>query len=379
MVTIGINAHLLSGEAGYRRAGIHHYISQLLRFLPPENGKRYTVHTRQPPLTGRPDMHFSSTRWPTERRWARILWEQLVWPYAAFRNRHDLLHSMAFVTPLLAPAPAVVTVYDLSFIHYPEQFPTGQRLYLTTQTRRSCRQARRVAAISNSGRDDIIRLFGVAPAKVDVVPPGVDEHYRPLPDAVIDRFRRKHALPERFVLHVGTLQPRKNLLVLLEAMARLQRPHLPLFLVGGKGWFYDEIFARVEVLGLRQQVHFVGYVDDDDLPRWYNAASLLVFPSLYEGFGMPILEALACGTPVVAAAASALPEAGGDAALYFQPGDVEGLVKQMLAVLDNPEQVATMRETGFLHASTYSWAAAGRAMNEVYRRALSPDWQRPSQ
>ncbi|MDT8304634.1 MAG: glycosyltransferase family 1 protein [Anaerolineae bacterium] len=374
MVTIGINAHLLSGEAGYRRAGIHHYIAQLLRFLPAADGRRYTVHTRQRPLIDRPDMTFAGTRWPTERRWARILWEQLAWPYAAWREQHNLVHSMAFVTPLLAPAPTVVTVYDLSFVHYPRQFPTLQRLYLTTQTRRSCRQARRVVAISASGREDIIRILGIAPDKVAVVPPGVDDHYRPLPGAAIARFRREQALPERFVLHVGTLQPRKNLLILLEALAQLERPDLPLYLVGGRGWYYDEIFARVTALGLQQQVHFAGYVDDGVLPLWYNAASLLVFPSLYEGFGMPILEALACGTPVVAASSSALPEAGGDAALYFEPRDVAGLVKQMLAVLDNPEQVATMRQTGFLHASTYSWDAAGRAMGAVYQGALESDW-----
>jgi glycosyltransferase involved in cell wall biosynthesis len=373
VVSISINAHLLSGEAGYRRAGIHHYIAQLLRWLPAEPGVSFVVHTRQHPFINRPDMHFQGTKIPAERRWARILWEQLAWPVSTLRAGADLMHGMAFVTPMLAPVPAVVTVYDLSFIHYPEQFPTLQRLYLTTQTRRSCRQARRVVAISSSGRDDIIRFFGIAPEKVDVVPPGVDDRFRPLPQAEIEAFRQKYHLPERFMLHVGTLQPRKNLLVLLEAMALLDRPDLPLYLVGGKGWYYDEIFARVEELGLQQQVNFAGYVADETLSLWYNAATLLVFPSLYEGFGMPILEALASGTPVVAAAVSALPEAGGEAARYFQPEDAPGLVRQMLAVLDRPEEAATMRETGFLHASTYSWAAAGQAMGKVYHRALTSD------
>jgi glycosyltransferase involved in cell wall biosynthesis len=369
--TIGINAHLLSTEAGYRRAGIHHYIAQLLTYLPIVAGRRYVVHTQQPAFLTRPDMHFASTRLPAARRSARIVWEQLVWPYTARRERHDLLHSMAFVTPLLAPAPAVVTVYDLSFIHYPQQFPPLQRLYLTTQTRRSCRQARRVVAISASGREDIVRLFGVAPERIDVVPPAVGAEFRPLPPEEVAQFRRQQRLPERFILHVGTLQPRKNLLVLLEAMAQLGRPQLRLYLAGGRGWYYDEIFARVEALGLQQQVRFVGYVEDNVLPLWYNAASLLVFPSLYEGFGMPVLEALACGTPVIAANTSALPEAGGKAALYFEPADVAGLVKQMLAVLDNPDQAVTMREEGLLHARTFSWANSGRAMSDVYHHALA--------
>jgi glycosyltransferase involved in cell wall biosynthesis len=369
--TIGINAHLLSSEAGYRRAGIHHYIVQLLQHLPAAEAERYDVFTGHRPSFTRPDMRFIPSRLPTSRRRVRILWEQLVWPYAAWRAGHDLLHSLAFVTPLLAPAPTVVTVYDLSFLHYPEQFPALQRLYLTTQTRRSCRQARRVVAISHSGRRDIVELFGVTPERVDVVPPGVDEQFRPLPAAEVARFRRQHDLPEAFVLHVGTLQPRKNLPVLLEAMAQLGRPELPLYLVGGRGWLYEEIDARIEALGLQRQVRFTGYVDDDSRPLWYNAASLLVFPSLYEGFGMPVLEALACGTPVIAANASAIPEAGGNAALYFEPADVAGLVKQMLAVLDSPEQAATMRAEGLHYASTFSWTISGRAMSDVYHRALA--------
>lgn len=370
MVTIGINAHLLSGKAGYRRAGIHHYIAQLLKHLPSTEEWQYVVYTRHPPEVSRPDMRFVSSLLPTGQRAVRILWEQLLWPLVAWRGRLDLLHGMAFVIPLLAPAPAVVTVYDLSFLHFPEQFPRLQRLYLTTQTRRSCRQARRVVTISAASRDDLIRFFGISPERIDVVPPGIDEQFRPLDAETVAAFRRAQGLPERFVLHVGTLQPRKNLTVLVEAMARLERAELPLVLVGGKGWFYEQIFARVEALGLQERVYFAGYVKDETLPLWYNAAALLVLPSVYEGFGLPILQALACGTPVVAAGVSALPEAGGSAALYFQPDDVTGLVRQMLAVLDNPTQAATMRQEGLKHASTYSWIAAGEAMGAVYRRAL---------
>lgn len=370
MVTIGINAHLLSGTAGYRRAGIHHYIAQILKHLPLAEEWRYVVYTQVAPEVARPDMRFVSSSLPTSRRTLRILWEQLVWPVAALRDRLSLLHSTAFVTPLLAPAPAVVTVYDLSFLHFPEQFPRLQRLYLTTQTRRSCRQARRVVTISRASRDDLIRFFGVFPGQIDVVPPGIDEQFRPLEAGAVAAFRREQRLPERFVLHVGTLQPRKNLTVLIEAMARLGRPELPLVLVGGKGWFYEQIFDLVEALGLQEQVRFAGYVDDEALPLWYNAASLLVMPSVYEGFGMPVLQALACGTPVVAAGVSALPEAGGAAARYFRPDDVTGLAKEMLAVLDNPALASTMRQEGFRHASTFSWTAAGEAMSSVYQRAL---------
>jgi glycosyltransferase involved in cell wall biosynthesis len=372
---IGINAHLLSGEAGYRRAGIHQYIAQILANLPRSGGDlHYTLFTRFRPSWRRPDLRLVSTAWPTEKRWARILWEQIAWPLAAARRRLDLLHSMAFVTPLWAPCPTVVTVYDLSFLYYPSRFPRLQRLYLTTQTRRSCRAARRIVTISESGRQDVHRFFAVPLDKIDVVPPGVDPTFRPLPPEQVAAFRHNRNLPERFVLHVGTLQPRKEIPVLLEAMARLRRAELPLILVGGKGWMYDEIFARVEELGLHEQVRFTGYVPDEELPLWYNAATLLALPSVYEGFGMPAVQALACGTPVVAADTSALPEAVGDAGLLFPAGNVEALVNRMLVVLDNAERVVTMRQRGFAHVKHFSWAHSGAKMAEVYRHALAePD------
>ena len=373
MASVGINAHLLAGAGGYRRAGIHHYIAGILQHMPPVNEPplEYTVFTRHAPSWRRPDMHFVTSPWPTERRLVRILWEQLAWPLNAVRRELDLLHSMAFVTPLWQPCPAVVTVYDLSFLHYPEQYPPLQRLYLKTQTRRAAAHARRLIAISTSARDDIVRLFGVPAARIDVAPPGVDPAFQPYPEAEIAAFRRRHDLPERFILHVGTLQPRKNIPTLLEALARLRRPEVPLILVGGKGWMYDQIFTRIEALGLEEEVRFAGYVADETLPLWYNAASLFVFPSLYEGFGMPVVEAMACGTPVVAADSSSIPEAAGDAALLFAPNDLEQLVSQMLAVLDNESQAATMRERGLAQAKRFSWARSGQITALSYRQALA--------
>lgn len=317
-------------------------------------------------------MEVITTRWPTEKRGVRILWEQVAWPLAAVRSGLDLLHSMAFVTPFWQPRPTMVTVYDLSFLHFPTRYPFLQRIYLATQTRRSCRQARRIVTISKSAREDVHRFFHVPREQIDVVFPGVDGIFHPRSAAEVEAFRRQNGLPERFALHVGTLQPRKNIPVLIEAMARLRRPDLPLILVGGKGWYYDEIFAQVEQLGLQEQVHFAGYVPDEALPLWYNAASLLIFPSIYEGFGIPIIEAMACGTPVVAADTSAVPEAAGDAALLFPAQSIDALVSQMLAVLDNREQAATMRQRGIEQADKFSWARAGEAMVAAYCRALDP-------
>lgn len=368
---IGINAHLLSTEAGYRRAGIHHYIYQVLRHLP-AGGAAYTVYTRlMDGWEARPDRRFVGSTLPTDNRLARILWEQAMWPRLARRDGLTLMHSMAFATPRLAPCPVVVTIYDLSFIHQPESFPAAQRRYLMHETAYSCRHAARLITISRSGRDDVAAHYGVPPGRIDVVTPGVGAAYRPLPAADVAAFRRRQGLPDIFLLHVGTLQPRKNILVLLEALSRLGRPEVPLVLVGGKGWFYDTIEARVTALGLSKQVHFAGYADDDELPLWYNAAAALVFPSLYEGFGLPIVEALACGTPVVAAATSSLPEAGGEVALYFDPRDPDELAGQLAAVLDDPDLRRRARAAGPAHAARFSWAQSGQATAAVYARAMA--------
>ncbi|MCB8943790.1 MAG: glycosyltransferase family 4 protein [Ardenticatenaceae bacterium] len=369
--SVGINAHLLSGEAGYRQAGIHQYISQVLRHLPREEGRlRYTVFTQHGRFLQRPDLITVPSRWPTERPLVRIAWEQLVWPWLAQRHGLDLLHSMAFVTPLLALRPTVVTVYDLSFMYYPESFPRGQRLYLRSQTARSVRAARRVITISESGRQDVHRFFGVPLAQIDVVRPGVGEEYRPFPPQTVAQFRQQKGLPERFILHVGTLQPRKNIPILLEALAQLPQRDVCLVLVGGKGWLFAEIFARVEALGLQERVIFTGYVPAEELPLWYNAATVLAFPSRYEGFGMPIVEAMACGTPVVAANVSSMPEAVGEAGLLFAPDSVAQLVGGITAVLQSPALAQELRQKGIPQAQQFSWAESGREMARSYQRAL---------
>ncbi len=371
---VGINAHLLSGEAGYRQAGIHQYITQTLRHLSwEEEGPDYILYTQYGSELERsnPGLTVVGSRWPTDSRLVRIAWEQLAWPASAARRKIDLLHSMAFVTPWISPCPTIVTVYDLSFVRYPDRFPAMQRLYLSTQTARSCRQARRVITISESSRQDVHRLYGVPLERIDVVNPGVDEVYQPLPEDDVAAFRQREGLPSRFVLHVGTLQPRKNIPLLLEAFARIPDPDLQLILVGGKGWLYDEIFHRVEALGLGDRVRFTGYVPEQDLPLWYNAAALFVLPSVYEGFGMPVIEAMACGTPVIAARTSSIPEAAGEAAALFDPQSVDELADRMATVLNNPGLLDKMRELGLRQSRQFSWKRAGRETAAVYQRALN--------
>ncbi len=371
MPHIGINAHLLSKENSYRRAGIHVYIAETLRHLPRHEALQYTIFNGDPPdFLAQEQFTVSQSGWRTDHPIKRILWEQLGWGPAARTQRVDLLHSMAFVTPLLSAIPAVVTVYDLSFFRYPERYPKSQRLYLQSQTRRSCRAAKQVITISESGRDDVHHLFDIPYERISVAYPGLSPHFRPPTAGAAAQFRQNPAVPERYILHVGTLQPRKNLLVLLDALAQLRDKEIKLVLIGGKGWFYETIYQRIAELGLENRVIFPGYIPDDDLPLWYHGAELFAFPSVYEGFGMPILEAMACDTPVVSSNASAMPEAAGDAALLCDPHNTAAFVDCLQNVLDNPAQAVTMRERGREQIKKFSWQTTGAQTAEAYRLAL---------
>ena len=329
---IGLNAHLLSLTETYRSAGINWYIRNLLTYLPRvDHNNCYTAFIGDKRFTSS-ELALKVSRLPTSKPLVRIFWEQVLQPFALQKEEVDLLHALAFVTPLLSPCPAVVTIYDLSFRLYPESFKRAKRFYLGLFTRLSARRARRIVAISESTKRDVVRLLGVPPDKVEVVYCGIDEAFRPLAQDQVAAFRTKQGLPERFLFFVGTIEPRKNVTRLIEAFATLRpcdlaplrpcdpatlRPcalaPLKLVIGGAKGWFYQDVFARVEELGLGGEVMFPGYIPTSELPLWYNAAELFVYPSLYEGFGLPPLEAMACGTPVVAANTSALPEVVGQA------------------------------------------------------------------
>ena len=370
MAHIALNAHLLAGPATYRSAGIHQYIANLLTHLPAADpALRYTVFVGEgQPLM--PGATIQRSRWPTARPVMRIAWEQLTQPLALWRARPNLLHSLAFASPLLNPCPAVVTVYDLSFKLMPERFLPAQRLYLSAFTAHSCRRARRVLAISESTKADVAHVFGIPLDKIDVAPPGVDAAFRPLPRSEIQAFRAAKGLPEKFILYLGTLEPRKNLNTLIHAFANQQSviSNHKLVLAGAKGWLYADLFRLVQELKLESDVLFPGYLPADELSLWYNAASAFAYPSAYEGFGMPVLEALACGVPVVTSNVSSLPEAGGEAAWQVPPDDVSALTEALRAALNAaPDRLAV----GRAHAARFTWANTAAQTVACYHRALS--------
>ncbi len=368
---VGLNAHLLSREAGYRSAGIHGYIYHLIRHLPTVaegHDLHYTAFVGQGPIEPLQGLTVTRSRWRTANPLVRILWEQLALPLA----RLDLLHSLAFVSPLASPWPTVVTIFDLSFVFYPQAFPRGRRAYLRLFTGLSCRRARRVIAISESTRRDLVKQWNLPAGKIDVARPGVGEEYRSLPAEQIAAFRAQRGLPERFILHVGTLEPRKNLVRLLRAYQQ-SATDAALILVGGRGWQYEEILTEIERLGLTDKVILTGYVPADQLPLWYNAAGLLAYPSLYEGFGLPVVEAMACGTPVVTSSVSSLPEAAGGedgGALLVSPTDTDALADALSRALRDETLRAELRTRGLQAAARFSWQQTAVATVSTYHNAL---------
>jgi glycosyltransferase involved in cell wall biosynthesis len=334
-------------------------------------GASATELPRRPPffdIPSKPNVRF--IRLPlTERAWA-ILWHRLHLPLwvELFSGRLDIFHSPDFALPPVRRARTVVTVHDLSFMRVPECSQPSLRAYLLRVVPSSVRRADLVLADSSSTRSDVIELLGVSPDRVRVIYPGVDACFRRVQDtAVLADVRQRYRLPERFVLSVGTLQPRKNLTRLIEAYAQARLDaDVKLVIAGGTGWMYEDIFRRMEELRLQGAVYFPGYVADEDLPALYTLADLFVFPSLYEGFGLPPLEAMACGTPVVTSNVSSLPEVVGDAALMVDPRDVEALGKAMVQVLGKPSLRIAMVKRGLAQAQGFTWSRAAKELVRLY-------------
>ncbi|MBE7557115.1 MAG: glycosyltransferase family 4 protein [Anaerolineales bacterium] len=373
---IGLNAHLLSLSQSYRGAGISWYIFNLLKNLARMSPDFCYSAFLSDRAFQEPALALHLSRLPTQHPAVRILWEQFIQPLALRQAGVDLLHALAFVAPLAAPCPFVVTVYDLSFLRYPEAFRPFNRWYLRQFTANSVKRARAVIAISESTRQDVINLLGAPPERVHTIYCGADEQFRPLPAAEIAAFKAARGLPDTFVLFLGTLEPRKNMDGLIRAYAlwREQEPSAPpLIIAGGKGWYYRHIFSLVESLNLTDTVRFANYVPQSELPLWYNAASLFVYPSHFEGFGLPVLEAMACGTPVITSTASSLPEVTGTdgAACLVNPADSEALAEAMRHIMADRDLRAGMAQQGLDRAAGFRWDKTAQETVAVYRKALS--------
>ena len=304
----------------------------------------------------------------------RILWEQTALPWR-LRGGADVFHSPHHSLPL-APTgcPLVVTVHDVTFRLLPARYTRARRLYMNLITAISARRATQVIVPSASVRDDFCRLFRVPASRVAVVPEAAAPTMRPIEDArLLAEARGRLRLPDRFILSVGTLEPGKNRATLLRAFALLRARGLPhqLVITGQAGWGAESPLALAERLGVAGAVRLTGYVDDGVLPLLYNLAEAFVFPSWREGFGLPPLEALACGAPVVASDRPALPEVLGDAALYVPPNAPAALADALERLLTDDALHADLRVRGLARAAGYSWERAARETLAVYRRAIT--------
>lgn len=367
---IGLNAQLLSLSHDYRATGINWYIYHLLKHLPSAGSKHqfiaYTGEADAPRLL--PGIDFRLTP-PTHNPLARIFWEQSLLPLHLRRDGIEVQHGLGFILPLLSSTPGVVTVFDLGFVLFPSAHKPWRRLYLNTMAKISAQRAKKIIAISQSTKDDLERLWGIPPEKVAVVYLGVDEEfYVARGQGEIDRLRRERGLPERMVLNLGTIEPRKNLSLLLSAFAQLKRNGLPHILViaGAPGWGAEEVYFQVEKLGLQGKVLFPGYIPASELPLWYRAADLFVYPSLYEGFGLPPLEAMAAGSPVIVSRSSSLPEMMGEAGISVDPQNSGELAAAMARVLQDGDLREEMRAKGVERARKFNWQRMARETLAVY-------------
>ncbi len=320
--------------------------------------------------------HVSYRRLPFHERWLYRLWYRLRLPLPVqlATGRIQLFHSPDFVLPpLFGRIPSLLTVHDLSFIHFPEVYPPPLVAYLNQVVPWSIGRASHVLADSAATRQDLIALWQVPPEKITVLHAGVDTVFRPVADPHRrEAVRRRYDLGDKpLLLAVGTLQPRKNYELLLRAFQPLVSswPH-HLVIAGGSGWLYAGLRQLIAELGLDERVHLPGFIDDADLPALYSEATLYLLPSLYEGFGLPLLEAMACGAPALAANTSSLPEVAGDAALLLDPRDPAAWTSAMHRLLLDRQARAAMTGAGFVQARRFTWRQAARQLLGLYRRLL---------
>lgn len=341
--------------------GTERYALEMIRALIPLINGRLTLYFRDVPPRG---------LFPDSAE-CRVLHMPRLWTHTRLAlqvalDRPDVLWVPAHTLPFAFPGRAAVTVHDLGYLHFPDAHPPRQRAYLDWTTRSSARRAAIVLADSRATATDLTRAYRIPPERIRVVYPGVN--VPPVQD--VPAVARKLGLPERYFLFLGTLQPRKNIARLVQAYQRWQAEHpgdpAALVLAGRRGWLYDPAWTA-NVPGVIEP----GYVADEDRGALYAGALALVFPSLYEGFGFPVLEAMGCETPVIASATSSLPELAGDAALLVNPLDVEEIASAMGRLSDRPEEHDRLVRAGLRQVEKFTWAAAAEAAWAALQEAAS--------
>lgn len=377
MAVIGIDY-----TAAYEQsAGIGRYVRELVRALAAlDTATPYRLFvagaTRQrlPALPG-PNFTWRPTR--VTPLWFARLWYrlQLPLPVESFTGRVRLFHATDFTLPPTLPGTrTLLTVHDLSFVRAPETTTPVLKAYLDAVVPRSVRRATHVLADSQATKDDLIALYGTPAEKITVLVGGVQPEFQPVTDpARRAAVRRRYGIPDHpYIFSVGTVQPRKNYARLIAALAALGPTYEDFHLViaGGHGWLEGPIYQAVHDHGLEERVHFIGFAHDEDLPALYSEAVCLAYPSLYEGIGLPVLEAMACGTPVLTSAISSLPEVAGDAAILVDPYRVEAIAEGLRQLLGDATLRAELVARGLRQAARFTWEGAARQLLGIYRQML---------
>ncbi|RMG89684.1 MAG: glycosyltransferase family 1 protein [Chloroflexi bacterium] len=362
--------------AVHSRAGLGRYAEQIAHAISLTNpatyglfynrGKdgRFPPSLQHIPPTQRRHIQLGYKPW----RMAILLAHLAHIPFNRLLPNARLFHSTEHLLMPLHQIPTVLTVHDLIYKLFPAYHKKLNYWFLNIAMPIFCRRADAIIAVSQASKQDIVKHYGIDPTKIHVVYEAASPHFQPPPPARIAYVRQTYKLPDKFLLHISTIEPRKNLSRLLDALKALRQlfPKLTLVLAGGKGWLYEDFFAKIEAEGLQEAVHLLGWVPDEDLPAIIAAADLAVQPSLYEGFGLPVLEHMACGQVVAASNRSSLPEVGGEAAVYFDPYSVDEMVSVIRRLLTDREEYAHRRELGLAQARRFSWERAAKETIAVY-------------
>jgi len=367
---IGMDVSFISGE----KSGIERYAASLVNGLAKIDCKNdYFLYTYR---RTRSDLAANKTnftfRVSEKYFFYTALWVKFYLPVTAKRDKVDILHCPCYIAPVTDSFRVVITIHDMASWIFPENFPLKHRMVYSLLVPSSARKAARIIAVSESTKRDIVKFFRIPEEKIEVIYEGVSEIYKPVKDEnLLKGTRRKYDIPPSspYILCVGTLEPRKNVARLIESFVYLKadgKIKQKLVIAGGKGWLYDDIFRTVEKFKVREEVIFTGCVPEGDLPSLYSGADLFVYPSLYEGFGLPPLEAMACGAPVVSSDVSSLPEVVGDAGILVNPYEKEELAKSIYEVINNPELKKKMISKGIERAKKFSWQTAARKTLALY-------------
>ncbi len=362
---VGIDA---SRMIGFDRTGTETYTFQIVQALlseAPDLNFRLYFNAESPP-TGLPETtQLRPIPFPR-------LWTHLRLSAEMLACAPDLLFVPAHVVPLLHPK-SIVTIHDLGYLIHPESHPRRQRMMLQATTRWSARVATHIIAPSEATAQDIRHHLRVPEGRITVIHHGVGSEFAPAPPSEIQRVRQKYGLSRRYVLAVGTRQPRKNYVRLAQAVRTLlsQGQDVDLVLAGKPGWLSDRLDQEIQMVGLGERLRLLDYVAAGDLPALYSGAAIAAMPSLYEGFGLPLLEAMACGTPTVASDRSSLPEIAGGASLLFDALDSVELSRALLAIMESPSLHEKLGHAGMERVAGFTWSHAAIQTANVFRRALA--------